>query len=116
MAMAAVVKGLVAVAIAASGAAKVAGVAMLVENFDKIGLSQGFRYVMGATELIGVILMLVPATTLYGALVLGAVCVGAFLAEAGPLHGDVVHVTVLAVLVGLAVWCARAGNNSFSPA
>ena len=73
---------------------------MMVSEFGKIGLGQWFRYFTGATELAGVALVLWPRTTFYGCLVLLAVCVGAFVAQIGPLHGDVIHVIVLsAVLV-----------------
>jgi hypothetical protein len=44
-----------------------------------------------------------------GALVLLAVCAGAFVAQVGPLHGDLIHVVVLAALVLGAAWTARPG-------
>ena len=102
-----VLKGLVALAFLAAGLAKLAGVPMLVEEFDKIGLGQGFRYVTGVVEIIGAIAILAPGYTLYGLAILGAVLVGAFIAQLGPLHGDVVHVLVLAALVALVAWLAR---------
>ena len=36
------------------------GFPMLVEEFDKIGLGQGFRYVTGVVEIIGAIAILAP--------------------------------------------------------
>lgn len=102
-----VLKGLVALAFLAAGLAKLAGVPMLVEEFDKIGLGQGFRYVTGVVEIIGAIAILAPGYTLYGVAILAAVLVGAFIAQLGPLHGDVVHVLVLATLVALVGWLAR---------
>ena len=44
-------KGLVALAFAAAGLAKLAGVDMMVATFDAIGVGQWFRYVTGIIEL-----------------------------------------------------------------
>jgi len=79
----------------------------MVVEFGKIGLGQWFRYFTGATELVGVLLVLWPRTTVYGALVLLAVCVGAFVAQIGPLHGDIVHVLVLGGLLAVMAWISR---------
>lgn len=100
-------KGLVALIFFVTGAMKLAGVPMLVENFDKIGLGQGFRYLTGVIEIAGALAVLAPGYALYGVALLGAVCVGAFIARLGPLHGDIVHVLVLAVLIGLVGWFSR---------
>jgi putative oxidoreductase len=91
----------------AAGAAKLVGVAMLVAEFDKIGLGQWFRYLTGATEVIGAALVLMPGFTFYGAILLLCVCGGAFIAQIGPLNGDVVHVFVLGTLVALTMWLTR---------
>jgi putative oxidoreductase len=91
----------------AAGAAKLAGVAMLVAEFDKIGLGQWFRYLTGATEVMGAVLVLMPGFTFYGAILLLCVCGGAFIAQIGPLHGDVVHVFVLGTLAALTMWLTR---------
>jgi uncharacterized membrane protein YphA (DoxX/SURF4 family) len=93
---------LLALAFGAAAFAKLSSVPMMVAEFDKIGLGQWFRYFTGMTELAGVALVLWPRTTFYGALVLLAVCVGAFVAQIGPLHGDVIHAVVLGTLVALA--------------
>ena len=44
--------------------------------------------------------LLVPATTAYAAAYLTLVCVGALIAQAFVLHGDVIHAIVLAVISG----------------
>jgi putative oxidoreductase len=98
---------LLALAFGAAGFAKLCGVAMLVAEFDKIGLGQWFRYVTGTTELIGAVLVLLPRTTFYGASLLLCVCVGALIAQIGPLHGDVIHVFVLGALAGATIWMTR---------
>jgi putative oxidoreductase len=91
----------------AAGVAKLVGVAMLVAEFEKIGLGQGFRYLTGVTEVIGAALVLMPGFAFYGAILLLCVCGGAFIAQIGPLHGDVVHVFILGTLVALTIWLTR---------
>jgi hypothetical protein len=36
-----------------------------------------------------------------------AVCIGAFVAQIGPLHGDIVHVLVLGGLLAVLAWISR---------
>ncbi len=102
-----VLRILLALAFGAAAFFKLSGAPMMVAEFGKIGLGQWFRYFTGATELAGVALMLWPRTTFYGALVLLAVCVGAFVAQTGPLHGDIVHVLVLGSLLAVMAWICR---------
>ena len=54
-----------ALAFAAAGAAKLAGVPQMVATFEAIGFGQWFRYVTGGIEVVGAILLLLPATALY---------------------------------------------------
>jgi hypothetical protein len=58
--------------------------------------------------MMGAILLLVPATTFWSAVLLLGICLGAFAAQAGPVHGDLIHGMVLLALplAGLA-WLAR---------
>jgi uncharacterized membrane protein YphA (DoxX/SURF4 family) len=100
-------KGLLALAFLAAAAAKLSSQPMMVAEFGKIGLGQGFRYVTGATEVTGSVLLLWPRSASFGALMLLGVCSGAFLAQIGPLHGDVIHVFVLGSLLLLAAWLTR---------
>lgn len=100
-------KGLLALAFLAAAAAKLSSQPMMVAEFGKIGLGQGFRYVTGATEVTGSVLLLWPRSAFFGALMLLGVCSGAFLAQIGPLHGDVIHVFVLGSLLLLAAWLTR---------
>jgi hypothetical protein len=80
---------------------------MMVAEFEKVGLGQWFRYFTGSAELIGALLLLWPRTSFWGALALLCVCVGAGVAQLGPLRGDIIHVIVLALLVSLAAWIVR---------
>ncbi len=102
-----VLRALLALVFAAAGSAKLAGASMLIAEFDKIGLGQWFRYVTGLIEISGAVLLIVPRTAFYGALVLLCICCGAFVAQLGPLHGDLVHVFVLAALILLSLWLSR---------
>jgi uncharacterized membrane protein YphA (DoxX/SURF4 family) len=91
----------------AAGAAKLSGHPMMVAEFGKIGLGQGFRYLTGATEVTGAALLLWPRSAFFGAIILLGVCTGAFVAQVGPLHGDLIHVFVLGFLAALAAWLSR---------
>ena len=102
-----VLRVLVAFAFGAAGLAKLAGVSMMVAEFQKIGLGQWFRHFTGLIEVAGAVFVLWPRTTFIGALILLCVCAGALVAQLGPLHGDVVHVLVLGVIVALTVWLTR---------
>ncbi len=99
-------KGLVALAFLTFATFKLSGQPMMVQEFGVLGLGQGFRYVTGLTEVAGAILLLVPMTSRFGALVLLCVSVGACIAQATRLHGDVIHTIVLIAITGLLSWMA----------
>lgn len=102
-----VVKIVLAALFLAAGGAKLGGMKQMVDEFNQLGLGQWFRYFTGATEAVAGILLLVPPTTAYAAAYLTLVCVGALIAQAAVLHGDVIHTIVLAVILGLVVWNDR---------
>ena len=97
---------LLALAFIGAGCFKLSGYPAAVAEFDQVGLGQGFRYFTAAIEMLGAVLLLIPRAILYGALLMGAVCAGAFLAQLTVLHGDVVHTLVLAVFAAIA-WTHR---------
>lgn len=97
-------KILVGLVFIAAATAKIAGAPMMVQEFKVIGLGQWFRDFTGAVEIGSVILLLVPATSRFGALGLLGVCVGALFVQATILHGDLVHVFVLMAASGFLVW------------
>src|ERR1700730_1627346 len=72
--------GLVALAFIAAGGAKLASVPAMVEEFDKVGLGQWFRYFTGLLEVAAGIGLLIPRYAYYAALLLGIVQVGAVIA------------------------------------
>jgi len=55
-----VLQGLLAAAFLAAGGAKLAGVPMMVQIFDQIGMGQWFRIVTGLVEVAGAVALLVP--------------------------------------------------------
>src|SRR5260370_40908046 len=77
-----ILSGLVALAFIAAGGAKLAGAAVMVELFAKVGLGQWFRYVTGLLEVAaGIGFVVSPHSFFAGvllALVLGAVALARF--------------------------------------
>ena len=96
-----------AIAFGAAAVAKLSGVPLMVAEFETIGWGQPFRYSVGAIEAVGVALVLVPRTTFFGSIVLAGVCLGALVAQLGPLKGDLVHVFLLGALTVLTAWLTR---------
>ena len=94
-------RGLLATVFIAAAAMKLTGMPRMVQEFGLVGFGQWFRIFTGALEIGGAVLFLVPRTRIWGGLVLLGICVCAFAAQIGPLHGDVVHVFVLGGLVAL---------------
>jgi putative oxidoreductase len=90
-----------------AGGAKLAGLAALVDVFERVGFGQWLRYFTALLELGGAALLLWPSTTAFGALVLTIVSVGAFLAQLFILHEDIIHTIVMSVVLGAIVWMHR---------
>jgi len=82
---------LLTVAFFGAGAAKLAGVDMMIQTFDLIGWGQWFRYVTGAIEVGCAILLWIPGRQALAAALLGATMVGAVIA----------HFTVLVAAEGV---------------
>jgi uncharacterized membrane protein YphA (DoxX/SURF4 family) len=90
-----------------AGLMKLSGQDMMVQEFDVIGWGQWLRYFTGILELVGAITLLVPSVSAFGALILLAVDVGAFLAQLLILHQDVIHTLVIGLLLGGLVYLQR---------
>jgi putative oxidoreductase len=95
---------LAAAAFLLAGGSKLAGVAPMVEMFDKIGLGQWFRYLTGCLEVTGAILLLIPATVILGGALLAVTMVGAIATHLFILGGSPVPAIVLLVLVATVTW------------
>jgi uncharacterized membrane protein YphA (DoxX/SURF4 family) len=68
---------LVAFAFLAAGSTKLLSLPFQIENFERWGYPQWFRYVTGAVEVGAAVLLLLPRTRFWGALVLCATMLGA---------------------------------------
>jgi uncharacterized membrane protein YphA (DoxX/SURF4 family) len=101
------VRGLLALAFAAAGAAKWYGVPMLVEEFEHIGLGQWFRYLTGTLELLGAVLLLLPSLVAFGALLLTCVMIGATITHLFVVGGSPVPALVLLVLNLIVIYAKR---------
>ena len=78
-----------------------------VRIFDRIGLGQWFRYVTGAMQTAGAILLLIPRTITVGAAMLACTMLGAMFVQIFVLHTPL-FALFPAVLLGaiIAVWWA----------
>jgi putative oxidoreductase len=102
-----VVKILVAVAFLAAGLAKLAGVQAMIDIFNVIGLGQWFRYVTGAIEVIGAILILIPSRAVFGALLLACMMVGAVITHLTVLPASPIPAVILFALSAAIAWMHR---------
>ena len=102
-----VLQGLLAAAFLAAGGAKLAGVSMMVQIFDQIGMGQWFRIVTGLVEVIGAVALVVPGFAALGAAWLGATMFFAVLTHLFILHSSAMPALVLLTLNVLVVWLRR---------
>ncbi|AOO79536.1 DoxX family protein [Bosea vaviloviae] len=100
-------KVLLAAVFFAAGGAKLAGVPMMVESFEHLGLGQWFRYVTGTLEVIGAVMILLPAFAAFGGALLATIMVGAILAHLFAIPGSPIPAIVLFALSGLIVFAHR---------
>ena len=79
----------------------------MVQMFDKVGIGQWFRFVTGALEISGAILLLIPRLTLYGAILLLLVMAGGVTAHLTVLGGNPAPALILLVLNAVTAWLTR---------
>jgi uncharacterized membrane protein YphA (DoxX/SURF4 family) len=82
-----------------AGGHKLAGDPQMVGLFEAIGIGQWFRYVTGALEVLGGVLLLVPRASGAGAALLVPVMLGAILTHLTVLHNS--PAIPLVLLIGL---------------
>jgi hypothetical protein len=99
---------LLSIAFLGAGGAKLAGVDMMLMTFDLIGWGQGFRYLTGAIEVIGVALLWLPRRQVIGAAVLGGTMLGAVLIHWLILGPSAVPAMVLGFLCSAVLYIYRA--------
>jgi putative oxidoreductase len=102
-----ILSGLVALAFLGAGGAKLAGVAVMVEMFDKIGRGQWFRYFTGILEVAGGVGLLIPRYAFYAAGLLAVVMVGAVITHLTILGTSPAVPVVLLVLSGTIAWLRK---------
>ena len=98
---------LLSIAFLGAGGAKLAGVDMMVMTFDQIGWGQGFRYLTGAIEVIGVALLWLPRRQVIGAAVLGGTMLGAVLTHWFILGPSAVPAMVLGLFCSAVLYIYR---------
>jgi len=92
-----------------AGGAKLFNNPVMVQEFDKIGLGQWFRYFTGSCEVAGAIFVLIPRVRFAGALLICCVMVGATIANLTVLQvpaAAILTVVLLALALTLA-WLRR---------
>jgi putative oxidoreductase len=71
-----------------AGSSKLAGVGAMVQMFAQIGIGQWFRYVTGAIEVVGAVLLLVPSLAFIGGGALAVTMIGAIVAHLFVIGGN----------------------------
>lgn len=102
-----VVQVLLAAAFLAAGGAKLAGLPMMVQIFDQIGMGQWLRIVTGLVEVVGAVALLVPGYATLGAAGLGVTMFFAVLTHFFILPGSAIPALMLLALNVLVVWLRR---------
>ena len=90
-----------------AGGLKLAGVPVMVQLFDTIGVGQWFRYLTGAIEVVGAILLLIPALASYGAAALAVTMVGAIITHLFIIGGNPTPAIVLLAFTLTIAWARR---------
>ena len=90
-----------------AGFLKLSGNEQMVGLFEKIGVGQWFRYLTGALEVAGAILLLLPRTSGLGALMLAGVMAGAVMTHVFIVGGSPLMAIILLVVTGVVAWGRR---------
>ena len=98
---------LVALVFIGGGGAKLAGAAVMVDMFSKVGLGQWFRYLTGLLEVAGGIGLLTSRHAFSAAVLLAIVMVGAIITHVTILGGSPVPALVLLVLSGIIAYLRK---------
>lgn len=90
-----------------AGFSKLSGAPEMVGLFDAIGVGQWFRYVTGGLEVLGAVLLLVPALAGVGALILVLVMLGAVATHLFIVGGSPLIALVLLLVVSTIAFALR---------
>lgn len=102
------VRILLALTFVSAGGMKLAGVPQFVALFDQIGIGQWFRLVTGTFEVLGGLLVLIPRTSIFGAVLLACVMLGAVFTHLAVIGGNPLPALVLLALSTVVLWLRRA--------
>ena len=98
-----------------AGAMKLSAQPMMVAMFGQIGLGQWFRVFTGTLEVVGALLVLVPATAAFGALLLAIVMIGAIVTHLFIIGGSpLMPIVLLAISISI-VYLRREQISSLLP-
>lgn len=86
-----------------SGVSKVMGTQEMVDNFTYVNLLP-YLTIVGVAELVGVILLIIPRTSEYGALILSSIMSAAAAVHLSYMGGDKV---IVPILLGILAWSAH---------
>jgi len=89
------------------GFLKLSGNEQMVGLFAAIGLGQWFRYLTGALEVAGAILLLIPRTSGLGALMLVGVMIGAVMTHLFVVGGSPLMAIILLGVTSFVAWERR---------
>jgi len=89
-----------------SGVSKVIGTEEMVNNFTYIKLLPYLTYV-GVAELVGVVLLVIPRTSSYGALILSLIMSAAAAVHLSYMGGDKVIVPIVLGVLAWSAYCLR---------
>jgi putative oxidoreductase len=96
-----------------SGALKFGGAAPMVQLFGAIGIGQWFRFLTGAIEVAGAVLLLVPSLAFLGAAALAVTMVGAIFAHLVIVGGNPMPAVILLVTTTAIAWARRSARVRF---
>jgi uncharacterized membrane protein YphA (DoxX/SURF4 family) len=98
---------LLAAVFLAAASAKLAGVDMMVQEFEQIGLGQWFRFFTALVEISGAVALLVPGLAAAGAALLGTTMIVAVGIHLTILHTNPAPALVLIMLNAVVLWLRR---------
>ncbi len=102
-----ILSGFAALLFIGAGSAKLAGTAVMVDLFGKVGLGQWFRYFTGLLEVGAGIGLLLSRFAFYAAVLLAVVMAGAFIAHVTVLGSSPAAPLVLFVLTGVIAYLRK---------
>jgi len=107
-----IIRGLAAFAFVSAGILKLIGAPMMVAVFDHVGLGQWFRYVTGAIEVGGAIMLLSPQLVGAAAILLSCTMIGAIISHFTVVPGSPVPAATLLTLCLVIAWSYRSTTLS----